>query len=465
MEGQILVVDGAATNRITLKVRLAAACYDPLTARTGDEALAVLSRCRPSVVLIGGPPGDMGPVELCARIGAHAPGLPVVMAVAPDQRIAALKAGAAAVLDLPLDEGGLFARIRGLMRDRHHGVSTVDVPGMAEEQQAFLPARSAAQQTVMLIAGDAGVAMGWRHALAPRLAAQLRIADPDRALAEAAIGLVPDLYLIAADMAQPGDGLRLLSELRSRRSSRDAAFAMVLEPQRRDMMSVALDLGAGDALLSTLAAADMADEAALRLSTLIRRKLSADGRRAAEERERSLAWIDPLTSLPNRRYALPRLVELCRWSAHDETACTIVAMDIDRFKEVNDRYGHAAGDAVLSEVAARLERMIPAPGFVARVGGEEFLAVLPGLCGAEAAALTARMRSRVSDAPIMLPGRLNDGLGLRITISAGVASLRPGPQDARTRAGVLMEQADEALLKAKRGGRDRLMISGVDAAA
>lgn len=461
MEGQILVVDGAATNRITLKVRLAAACYDPLTARTGVEALAVLARCRPSIVLIGGPPGDMDAIDLCARIGAEAPGLPVVIAVPQQQRIAALKAGAAAVLDMPLDEGGLFARIRGLMRDRHAGSAAVHRPGMAEEQQAFLPARGATQPSVLLIAGDPTAGMGWRHALAPRLAAQLRVADPERALAEAAVGLVPDLYLIAADMAQPGDGLRLLSELRSRRSSRDAAFALVLEPRRRDMMSVALDLGAGDVLVSTLAAADMADEAALRLSTLIRRKQSADGRRAAEERERSLAWIDPLTGLPNRRYALPRLVELCR---RDEGICTIVAIDIDRFKEVNDLYGHAAGDAVLSEVAARLDGIVPAPGFVARVGGEEFLAVLPEFTGAEAAALTARMRARVSDMPILLPGR-EGGPQLRITISAGIASLRPGAEDPQARAGLLMERADDALLRAKRGGRDRLMISGVDAAA
>ena len=62
----------------------------------------------------------------------------------------------------------------------------------------------------MLIASDLGVARGWRQALAPRLSVQFRLADPERALAEAAIGLVPDLYLIAADMVRPGDGLRLL---------------------------------------------------------------------------------------------------------------------------------------------------------------------------------------------------------------------------------------------------------------
>ena len=99
MSGQILVVDGTATHRITLKVRLAAACYDPLTARTGAEALAILARARPTLVLIGGEPGDMGAVDLCGRIAAGWPGVPVLMIVPQADRIAALKAGAAAVLD------------------------------------------------------------------------------------------------------------------------------------------------------------------------------------------------------------------------------------------------------------------------------------------------------------------------------------------------------------------------------
>ncbi|SDK77132.1 diguanylate cyclase [Paracoccus chinensis] len=461
MEGQILVVDGTATNRITLKVRLAAACYDPLTARTGAEALGILARCRPSMVLIGGSPGDMDAIELCARIGRQAPGLPVVMAVPQHRRIAALQAGAEAVLDLPLDDGSLFARIRGLMRDRQHHVAPSPGPGLAEEQQAFLPAKSATAPTIMLIASDLGVARGWRQALAPRLSAQFRLADPERALAEGAIGLVPDLYLIAADMVRPGDGLRLLSELRSRRSSRNAAFAVAFEPDRQDMMSVALDLGAGDALPSVLGSPEVADEAALRLTALIRHKMSADGHRAAEERERSFAWTDPLTGLPNRRFALPRLVEFCRGG---QGSCAVVAIDIDRFKEVNDCHGHAAGDAVLAEVAARLDRVVPAHGFVARVGGEEFLAVLPDTSEATAAALTQHMRALVSGTPIPLPGR-EAGIGLRITISAGVAGLKPGWQDARTRAEDLLQQADHALLRAKRSGRDQVMISGVGAAA
>lgn len=460
MEAQILVVDGTATSRITLKVRLAAACYDPLMARSGAEALDALTRSRPSLVLIGGAPDDMGAIDLCTRILAVDPSLPVLMVVARDQRIAALRAGAAAVLDLPIDELVLFARIRGLMRNQARGPDAAPRPGLAEEPALYLPPAAAARSG-LLIAGEGGAAVCWRGALAARLAADLRVIDPDRALAEAVLGMVPDLYLIAADMVQPGDGLRLLSELRSRRSSRNAAFAVVLEPGREDMTSVALDLGAGDVLNANFPNGDGAVEAALRLTALIRRKLSADRRRAAEQRERSLAWLDPLTGLANRRFALPRLTELCR-GTDDGGACTVIALDIDNFKSVNDSFGHAAGDIVLSEVAARLEQVVAAPGFVARVGGEEFLAVLPDAGEAEAVALAQRLRACVSDAPIRLPGQ---GRALQVTISAGVAGLHRGPADTPTRVAKMLERADEALLRAKRAGRNRLILWGHDMAA
>lgn len=459
MSGQILVVDGAATSRITLKVRLAAACYNPLTARSGAEALAVLARVRPAMVLLGGEPEDMAAPDLCRRIVAQWPGLPTMMMVPDRDRVAALTAGASAVMDPHVDDLNLFARIRGLLRDQLDPRPAEAATGLAEEQAPFHVGCSAAPATVLLIAEDAATAVGWRQALTSRLAAQFCVVNAERALSEAAVGLVPELYLIASDIAQPGDGLRLLSELRSRRASRNAAFAVVLGADRQDMMSVALDLGAGDVLPDTLVTLPFVDEAALRLSALIGRKRSADKRREAEAHERALALIDPLTGLANRRFALPRLAEIC---ASGEP-CAVVAMDIDSFKRVNDRYGHGAGDAVLVKVAERLGSLAGPRGFVARLGGEEFLAVLPGSSLDEAEVVARRMRRAVSEAAILV----RDGGGaLRVTISAGLAArLDDEPGYGSDRADDLIRRADAAMLIAKRTGRDRLIIADATAAA
>ncbi|WP_134724699.1 diguanylate cyclase [Paracoccus luteus] len=469
MSGQILVVDRATTSRITLKVRLSAACYDTLTARSGAEALACLARTSPDLVVLGGEPADMTAVALCRMMVAAADSrMPVVMLAPAAQRVAALRAGASAVLDPQSDDLTLLARVRGLLRDSlSEPRDLAPAPGMAEAQAAFVAAPRPWTQPaqVMLIADQPATARSWRQALAPRLDAQLTLGEADRALADAALGNVPDIYLIAADIAQPGDGLRLLSELRSRPVSCNAGFAVMLRPGRADMTTVALDLGAGEVLSSLLglpgAPVALADEAALSITALLGRKRLTDARRAAADTERALARIDALTGLPNRRFALPRLDALCRAVAPGG-GVAVALMDIDRFKTVNDRHGHAAGDAVLAAVAERLRAELPAPGFVARMGGEEFLAVIPGADTDTAAELAQRMRRAVGQQAMPLPA-LTGGGSLRITLSAGVASTVG--KAVSTDAAELLERADKALRRAKDGGRDRLIVAHYDAAA
>ena len=466
MAGQILVVDRATTSRITLKVRLSAACYDTLTARSGAEAMACLTRISPDLVVIGGEPMDMTAVALCRMIAAAAgESIPVVMMAPAAQRVAALRAGAAAVLDPQSDDLTLLARIRGLLRDGlSHGRVPVPLPGLAEAQAAFLgapgPARQMAQ--VMLIADGSATARLWRQALSARLPAQLILGEPDRALADAALGHVPDIYLIAADLARPGDGLRLLSELRSRPLSCNAGFVVMLRPEGVDMATVALDLGAGEVLSGLLGQPgspdELAEEAALSIAALLTRKRIADDRRATADRERALARFDALTGLPNRRFALPRLEALCRRGAAGD-GVGVVLMDIDRFKSVNDRHGHVAGDAVLAVVAERLRSELPRPGFVARFGGEEFLAVIPGADCKTAVAVAQRMRSAVGQHAVSLPD-VTGGGSLHVTLSAGIASTAGEIDSAE-----LLERADRALRRAKSSGRDRLMVSGYTAAA
>lgn len=461
MFGRILVVGNAATSRITLKARLAAACHDPCSVRSGAEALNLLGRWQPHLVLIAAEPSDMSGPALCAAISARAgAALPVVMMVREDQRAAALRAGAAAVLDDPADELTMLARIRSLMRERLDGAVPAPSPavGFAEETTPFAGPLQPRAAAAALIVDQPATAVAWRSALGNRADWNLTICDAEQALVQAAAGRAAELYVIAADLARPGDGLRLLSELRARPNSRDAAFVVLLKPDRFDMAIVALDLGAGDVLPTLLPTAESAEEAALRLSGLVSRKRLADGRRLEAERERQLAWTDPLTGLANRRRALPRLAELC---APRGEGVAVVAMDIDRFKQVNDRHGHSSGDRVLEEVAHRLTSAIPDGGFVARMGGEEFLAVVPGADETAAAQLAEQLRCAVARDPVTLPAHAGGGV-LNITISAGVAAHRGPPAIAVED---LLERADAALRHAKARGRDRTMVARIGVAA
>jgi two-component system cell cycle response regulator len=131
----------------------------------------------------------------------------------------------------------------------------------------------------------------------------------------------------------------------------------------------------------------------------------------------------------------------------------VMVADVDRFKTVNDTFGHAAGDAVLAEIAARLRDNLRPADMVARFGGEEFLIAMPDTGDASAASAADRLRRIVSDAGIPVPGRPS---GLAATISIGVAVAEPGRDPALAD---LIDRADRALLEAKAEGRNQVSLA------
>ncbi len=161
-----------------------------------------------------------------------------------------------------------------------------------------------------------------------------------------------------------------------------------------------------------------------------------------------LARRDALTGLANRRAfeeSLQREVARARRSGG---ALAVVALDIDHFKRVNDTHGHAAGDVVLAEVAARAQRALRAEDLLARVGGEELAALLPGATLAAAAEVAERIRHAVCDAAIPVGTTAVD-----LTVSLGCASLNAEEREAAP----LLARADARLYDAKRAGRNRVV--------
>jgi diguanylate cyclase (GGDEF)-like protein len=167
-------------------------------------------------------------------------------------------------------------------------------------------------------------------------------------------------------------------------------------------------------------------------------------------RQRSDAILDPLTGLLNRKALMGRFAELAEQAALTGESVALVLCDVDRFKEVNDEHGHERGDAVLKEVAYVMRRSLRSFELVYRLGGDEFLILLPGATTDTAHDLAERMRDALKDAR---PG------GLEITVSVGVASAR---RDLSFEP--LFRAADDALYRAKREGRDRV-ATAADAAA
>ncbi len=459
MKERILVVDGVPTNRIVMKVRLSNASHDVVALSTAREALAMLRISLPRIIIIGTSLPDSTATQLCQDIRAL-PGclyLPILLQADKAKSLAALRAGATAVLDPEDDDPALFARIRSLLRQFHTrpepqvNAATLPLPPLDRPAQA--------RPHITLIADQIGTALSWRFALQDRLDCELSVCDPERALAEAQSGPGADLYVIAADIQRQGDGLQLLSELRSRPYSQDAAFTVTLRPDRSDAMAVALDLGAGDILPHALAHEELAAEAALIIEAQLARKFLADRQRREARRNILWAMTDPLTGLHNRRYAMPRMAELIETCRQRNLPVAVLALDLDRFKSVNDQFGHAAGDQALIAVAERLRDTLPRESLIARIGGEEFIAALCLEHRDEALELAEALRLAISSTPIMVQGDEAE-VALCVTVSVGVSVLHHASTNIpATGAEILLARADRALLCAKSQGRNRIIIA------
>lgn len=171
---------------------------------------------------------------------------------------------------------------------------------------------------------------------------------------------------------------------------------------------------------------------------------------AAEDRVRELAVTDDLTGLRNRRHAQHRLEEEAARAVRTGHPLSVALFDLDHFKQVNDRFGHAAGDAVLRAVAAAALRVCRVSDVVARFGGEEFLLVLPET-GADGAATIAERLRRALEAMRVA----HEGREVAVTASFGLATAVPGPGGIDT--GALIKAADRALYRAKAEGRNRVV--------
>ena len=163
------------------------------------------------------------------------------------------------------------------------------------------------------------------------------------------------------------------------------------------------------------------------------------------------ATMDSLTGVTNRRGFDESIEQMLREHAGGEAGPSVVLIDLDHFKQINDQYGHVFGDTVLKSVALAIRSCVKGRDLVARYGGEEFVVLLPGTALAGAAALAEQIRTTIAAARVRR-GKNQESVGT-ITVSLGVAAWKPGePLES------LIDRADQALYRSKREGRNRVTV-------
>lgn len=452
MTARVLVVDDILANIKLLEARLAAEYFEVLTATNGQQALEICGRERVDVVLLDVMMPGMDGFEVCRRIKSNpaTQHVPVIMVTALDQssdKVQGLEAGADDFLSKPVDDIALITRVKNVARLKvMHDEMTMRA---ATTQQMGMPLSPAVAKSLRGESGRILLVDDHRRSASRTMEALARTHDVfvhgDVQTALNRVGEFNfDLLMVSLGLTS-ADGLRLCSQVRSLDRTRHLPIIVMIEPGDNARLMRGLDMGVNDYLVRPIDRNEML----ARVKTQIRRKRHADLLRTRFEESVEFAITDALTGLHNRRYMEGHLRTLVEESRVGNRPLSIVVADIDFFKKINDTYGHDAGDNVLREFSGRFRRNTRGIDLACRLGGEEFVIIMPDTAMERAYQVAERLRACVA-ADLF---QVNPQTQIRVTASCGIATLERSDDTPET----LFKRADNALYAAKRDGRNRVV--------
>ncbi len=450
MSARILIVDDVPANTKLLQAKLVAEYYQVETAQDGFEALRMAHSWQPDLILLDVMMPGMDGYQTCRRLKSDSQTvhIPVVIITAlgdATERLRGLEVGADDFLTKPVDYDTLLARLRGLVRLKR----LLDEWRVRSETASALGLASGPTTEFSVAGARALVVDDWDlGAFNAQDALSREGIVPTRAKSESealAISGNVRFDLIVLSLTMTGDDpLRLASRLRAERATQEIPLLLIAEPEQRDRLLRGFDLGANDWVLRPVDE----NELRVRARNQIRRKFYQDRLRVDLSQALELALTDPLTGLYNQRYLMRHLAGLI--AAGQPAELVALMIDIDHFKSVNDRWGHAAGDQVLRQVAQTLRSRTRVFDSLARYGGEEFVVIMSGASAADAVRAAERLRMAIQNMEYLPDNKTQH----RLTVSIGIAR--------GTRSGITSEEllgaADRALYRAKHHGRNRIEV-------
>jgi two-component system, cell cycle response regulator len=448
MSGRILIVDDLLPNLKLMEARLGAEYFDVTSAMSGKQALELCAREAFDVILLDVMMPEMDGFEVCRRIKAdiHTAHIPVVMVTSLDQpadRVRGLEAGADDFLTKPIDDVALLARVRSLIRFK---IVQDELRARALTSLALGQAVDVQPQdmrgSVLLVEDRPAVAAQLMNIISPqhKITHACNVEDANHFCAEQSF----DVALVSLGL-EGADGLRLLSHWRSHDSTKLMSLIMLAEVEDRTRVLRGLDFGVHDYITRPIDRGELL----ARVRTQIRRKRNDDLLRATIQNSIEASITDHLTGLHNRRFFERHMANLLAKAR----PLAMMILDIDHFKRVNDSYGHDVGDEVLKIFARRMDVVTRDMDLVCRLGGEEFVIIMPQTALAEAQIIAERVRVYVERQPFPI----RDGAdAIPVTVSIGLAQV-----DAEADVSVddLFRRADQALYRAKQNGRNQVALA------
>lgn len=458
MSARVLVVDDIFPNVKLLEAKLSSEYYDVLTATSGAEALEKVVSQSPDIVLLDVMMPGMDGFEVCRRIKenpvtAHIPVVMVTALTDSADRIRGLEAGADDFLSKPLNDIALMSRVRSLVRLK----MTVDEWRARENTASQLGVVEDAASAMNEPVEHARVLVIEDQSFESKKFVDSLNADKDVVIiAETgvqAMSLVTqgdyDLLAVSLNLKNE-DGLRLCSHLRSSEKTRAIPILMIASEDDMPRIAHGLEIGAHDYIIRPVDR----NELLARVRTQVRRKRFQERLRSNFELSLSMALTDSLTGLYNRRYFEVHLQKLLQKNQASKKSMAVLMMDIDHFKSINDTHGHGVGDEILKTFATRVQDSLRSFDLVARLGGEEFVVILPDISTGMAYFIAERLRRAIADEPFVCSA---EGGTVNVTTSIGATIVTDAGKTAMDE---ILKAADDALYKAKEIGRNSTVFEG-----
>lgn len=456
MSARVLVVDDLPPNVKLLEAKLTAEYFDVVTASDGPAAITAAKTKSPDVILLDVMMPGMDGFEVCQTLKTDPTTMhiPIIMVTALSEtadRVHGLESGADDFLTKPVNDIALFARIKSLARlklirdEWRRREETCDQFGLMPRSSVPLD-EDAAHGRILVIEKSESLCHKISAIMQADQAEIVFAAGTEEAMANAKDGDF-DLFVVGELPGESNkDPLRLCSQIRAHVEARYVPILLLVEEDETKLLVKALEIGINDYVVKPIDN----NEFIARCRTQIRWKRYQERLRSNYERSLSLALTDSLTSLYNHRYANVHLSSMLERLADGGKPVSVLMVDIDNFKLINDEFGHGAGDEVLRLMADRLMNSVRSFDMVARLGGEEFLVVLADATPEIVMGVAERLRAATAEQPFPL---ISAGRAITVTVSVGAAIAT----DSMETAAGLIKRADEALYQAKRQGRNRVV--------
>jgi len=251
----------------------------------------------------------------------------------------------------------------------------------------------------------------------------------------------PDLIIL--DIMMPEyNGYEICEQLKSNPNTKDIPVMFITV--RTDEISLEKAYNAGG--IDFITKPFKAKELMMRISTQLKLKKLIEDLKNSQKQLKNLASTDSLTSLYNRRYCIDISNQMIKQCKQDNTELSVMMLDLDNFKSVNDKYGHMGGDKVLIEVGATIKSLVDDLGIVCRYGGEEFVVVLPNISINKTLEIAKKLNKSIKNQKILF-----ETYKIGLTISIGVSSVKMDSEDTIDKA---LNRADKALYRVKNSGKD-----------